>query len=209
MPSVTRSSGSARGARRQEAQDRLTAALEQLLESGVPFTTITVDQLIEASGVPRSSFYLYFSDKAHLLRSVTSGLGADYLEACQDWWHLPADAGRDTLRAAFERMLDAYLPHRRLMAAFIETSAYDHDVRAGYQELLDLHLQEVADHIRRGQQDGTVHEEVDPDRAAIWLTYLIERGLYEFASGAPEKERSRYLDAWTDIVWNALYARTR
>ncbi|MCK9249786.1 MAG: TetR family transcriptional regulator [Solirubrobacteraceae bacterium] len=209
MTSLTRSSGVNRTARRQEAHDKLSTALESALRAGTPFTRITVDELIEQSGVPRSTFYLYYADKSHLLRAVSSGLSSAYLEACEDWWHLPPDGTREDLRRAFDRMLESYLPHQHLLAAVIETSSYDHEVSADYRSLLELHFDEVAEHIRRGQADGSVAAHVDADHAARWITHLVERGLYEFAADAADDERERYLTAWTDIVWNALYAAAR
>ncbi|WP_354698014.1 hypothetical protein DSM112329_03675 [Paraconexibacter sp. AEG42_29] len=209
MPSVTRKTGADRGARREEAQARLLAVVERLLGTGESYTEITIDRLITEAEVPRSTFYLFFADKAHLLTSLTGELTVEYLDACQDWWHLAPGAGRDDLRAALRKMYDAYYPHRLLMQAVIETASYDTNVGAAYAESFDLHVREITEHIRRGQAEGNVHGHLDPERMALWLTCMIERGLYQFAAAAEPGERDGYLESSTDIVWNVLYAGAR
>jgi AcrR family transcriptional regulator len=207
MPSVTRRPRTRREERRADTLRRLSQALEKLLEEGESFTEISVDRLVSEAGISRSTFYVYFEDKGDLLRAVTETLTSDFLEACKDWWELPPRRTREELHQAFRGMYDAYRPQHALMAAVAETAAYDPGTRDAYQEMVDVFVAGVADHIRRGQKTKQIDSDLDAKRVAAWLTWMIERGLYQFAATAPKAQADKYVAAWTDIIWNTLYAR--
>lgn len=206
MPSVTRRPSAGRAVRRRESQARLLSTLEALLSGGEPFTTLTVDRLIEEAGVPRSTFYLLYPDKAHLLRDLTGGLAEEFLAASRAWWELAPGAGIEELHAAFDGMLRAYQPHRLLMAAVMESSAYDAEVGEAYRDVIARHQEQVAAHIVRGRRGGSIRADIDAERTAVWLTRMIERGLQAWAGATDGAAREQALRAWTRIVWNALYA---
>jgi TetR/AcrR family transcriptional regulator, ethionamide resistance regulator len=207
MPSVTRKTRTRREERRAETLRRLSVALETLLEQGESFTEVSVERLVSEAGISRSTFYVYFEDKGQLLRAVTEDLTADFLEACKRWWELPPRRTREELQEAFRAMFDAYRPQRALMAAVSETAAYDVGIRDEYQRMVDVFVAGVSDHIRRGQKSKQVDPDLDAPRIAAWLTWMIERGLYQFAGAATKAKSEKYLSAMTDIVWNTLYAK--
>ena len=88
MGSVTRKAGIDRGRRREEVEAKLLAAVERLLESGESYTEISVERLAREAGVARSTFYVYFNDKGHLLQKLTEDVIADFLVAASGWWDL-------------------------------------------------------------------------------------------------------------------------
>src|ERR1700682_3011785 len=57
MPSVTRKSQGTRGQRRDEARARLLGVVEELLDEGESFTELSVERLVQAAGMSRSTFY--------------------------------------------------------------------------------------------------------------------------------------------------------
>ena len=64
---------------------------------------------------------------------------------------------------------------------------------------------ELAEQIRRGQAAGTVRADLDPDRTAGWLAWMVEHGLHQLVRGADEAEAERLGEALARILWNALY----
>ena len=58
----------ASGRRRREAtQARILAAFRALLEDGAPVAAMSVDRIVAAAGVSRSTFYTHFPDKRELI----------------------------------------------------------------------------------------------------------------------------------------------
>ena len=86
MPSVTRKSRSNRAQRRESVQAELLGAVERLLERGESYTELSVERLVAEAGVSRSTFYVYFEDKGHLLRELTDEVLEQMLSSTRAWW---------------------------------------------------------------------------------------------------------------------------
>ncbi len=129
MPSVTRKNQSSRAKRRDETRQRLLEVVERLLGEGESFTEISVERLVQAAGISRSTFYVYFEDKGDLLRAWYCEIIAELAESTAGWWELDGSATRDDLRAVLDRVVRTYRPHTTLMAATYDAAAYDASVR--------------------------------------------------------------------------------
>ncbi len=209
MPSVTRTNQSSRARRREEIRDRLGAAAELLMADGESYTELSVERIVREAGISRATFYVYFEDKGDLLRALAEDFIDRMLEASAAWWSLPNDATRIDLRGAMTTIIDAYQPHKVVMAAVVEVASYDAALRELFGDLLSKTIAAVAQHIAAGQTAGYVEKALDPERTAAWLTWMAERGLYQLVAPATPATVEKLLDAMTDIVWNTLYANTR
>ena len=209
MPSITRRSRATRRERRDTVRDQLLAAIERLVERGESYTELSVERLVEEAGISRSTFYVYFADKGELLGSLAEDSIAAMIEAGRWWWELPPSALKEDVQGALRTVFDTYLEHRGLFAAVVEVAGYDSAVREQFGGLMERVIDELADHIRRGQDAGYVHEDLDPQRTAAWLCWMAERGLYQLVAGADEHQREALLQALTDIVWHTLYEGKR
>jgi AcrR family transcriptional regulator len=183
--------------------------VEELMADGDSYTELSVERIVRQAGISRATFYVYFEDKGDLLRSLAEDFIERMLQAAANWWELPADAAKQDLRGALGTVIDAYIPHKVVMAAVVEVAAYDAALRSLFGDLLARTSSEVADHIRTGQAGGHVRSELDPERTAAWLTWMAERGLYQLVAPATPAATARLLDALTDITWNTLYAGVR
>jgi AcrR family transcriptional regulator len=209
MPSVTRRSQSSRARRREDIRDRLLAVVERLLEEGESYTEISVERLVSAARLSRSTFYVYFQDKGELLTAWFSEIEAEVESAARDWWALGPESDRDALRAALGKVVKTYRPHTTLMAAMYDAAAYDQAVRELVEAMMDWNIAGLRKHIRAGQRDGFIDPELPAYQTAAWLTWMAERGLHQLVRGAGDAELERLIDAYTGIVWNTLYAPTR
>jgi AcrR family transcriptional regulator len=209
MPSVTRKSQSSRSERRDEARRRLLGVVEKLLEDGESFTEISVERLVSEAGMSRSTFYVYFEDKGDLLRAWFAEITAELSDAASGWLTLGADATRDDLRAALERVVKTYHPHTTLMAATYDAAAYDSSVRELVEGMMDGNVAGLRKHIKTGQAGGFVDPSLPAAQTAAWLTWMAERGLHQLVRTASPAELEKLIDAYTGIVWNTLYAPTR
>src|SRR5206468_990261 len=92
------------------------------------------------------------------------------------------------------------------MAAVIDASAYDPSVREGVAEMMNRNVGGLRHHIREGQKAGFVDPKLLPQETAEWLAWMAERGIHQLIRTAKGKQLERLVDAYTDIVWNTLYA---
>ena len=206
MASVTRRSQAARPERREENLRRLLAALTELLAEGSSFTELSVERLATRAGVSRSTFYVHFVDKGELLRELTSEITEALLAAGRGWWGREAPADRDVLRERTAHIVATYRPHAELMRAFTDTSSHDPVVREAFRTLTGRYVEELTEHIEAGQRDGTVRTDVPARGTAEMLTWMAERGLDQMLRGDSDGAADRTVDAFTAIVWNALYS---
>ncbi len=206
MPSVTRKSRTSRTQRRDELRDRLLEIVEQLIAEGETYTELSVERLVREADVSRSTFYVYFEDKGELLRAWFAEIIDQVSAAAEEWWALGADATRDDLREALEHVVLAYRPHATLMAAVYDAASYDAAVREEVEVMMGRNIAGLRKHIKTGQKAGYVSPDLLPEETAAWLTWMAERGFHQLVPQAAEEDLGPLIDAYTDVVWNSLYA---
>jgi AcrR family transcriptional regulator len=208
VPSITRRSQSTRTERRDEVRDRLLAVVQGLLADGESFTEISVERMVQATGMARSTFYVYFEDKGDLLRAWFGDIEAEITEASAGWWQIDGSASKADLRAALSRIVDTYHPHAQLMSAMFDAAAYDSAVRELTGAMMASNIAGLRKHIRTGQK----REFIDPDlplaETAQWLTWMAERAFHTVLRRVGAANLQPHIDAYADIVWNTLYAPT-
>ncbi|EHB59191.1 regulatory protein TetR [Mycolicibacterium rhodesiae JS60] len=172
------------------------------------YADLSVEAIITAGGISRSTFYVYFNDKGDLLVAMAADVIRDLVSTGSSWWELPPDATRAALHEALRTPIETYREHRTILGTVVETAAYDPRVREQHQSLINQVVPALADYIARAQNAGTADPELDAERTARWLVWMIERGLYQLVGSADDDEVDRELDALTDIVWRVVYRRT-
>ncbi|MGE4426809.1 MAG: TetR family transcriptional regulator [Solirubrobacteraceae bacterium] len=192
--------------RKDEILARLTEAVQKLLESGEPFAGLSVERLIRAAGVSRSTFYSYFHDKDDLLRALLDNLLDDLWSAARRWIDLDAGLTKDDLRAAMEHIGAVHRPRRFLMRAVAEADPSSSRVRSQYDDLMQSLIDGVRQHIERGQRQTFVAPELDPEGTAALLVWGSDLRLNSIAADASDESVARVVTALTDVVWNLLYA---
>lgn len=181
---------------------RLREGVEQLLDQGQRYAEIQIAALLKESGVARSTFYGHFEDKNELLRVLAAGVMQDLLDFDAAWWTLPPEATKAQTRAALEAMYDAYATHGALMAAIVDATTYDREMRQQFQTLMEVVIKATAAHLREGQRAGTVPADLDVRRTAHWLMWMLERGFRRPLLDRRGAARTRSIEAMTDIVWS-------
>ena len=209
MPSVTRKNRSNRAQRRESVQQELLGAVDRLLDNGESYTELSVERLVAEAGLSRSTFYVYFEDKGDLLRAWFAKVTAELEEASSAWWRLGPDVERSDLRAALGKIVAAYRPHTPLMSALYDLSAYDTIAREEVTGMMDGNIAGLVKHMRRGQREGWIDPTLQPKETALWLMWMAERGLHQMVRGGDDSEIELLVDAFTDVIWNTLYASTR
>jgi TetR/AcrR family transcriptional regulator, ethionamide resistance regulator len=181
------------------------SVVEDLVENGLTYADLSVEAIITAGGISRSTFYVYFEDKGDLLVAMAGDVIGDLLADGASWWELPVDATREDLHKALRVPIDTYRKHRTILGTVAETAAYDPRVREQQRKLIDQVVAALTTYIGDAQRAGVADVHLDAGRTAPWLIWMIERGLYQLVGAADDEEVESQLDALTEIVWRVVY----
>ena len=200
---------SRRQLQREASVARIVTSAEELLSEAERFSDISVEQVISRAGVSRSTFYSYFDDMGHVLRTVGKGVVGEVVGSAREWMSLDGGVTQDQLEKLFSDLVATYRRRAKLLAALADASAYDPGVRHEFHELLTIGHSELAKHIHRAQSAGAADPSLDPESTAAWLVWMIERGLYQQIRPAKGRQVKRHVSALASIVWRTLYAPTQ
>ena len=198
-------SASGRAARREKIRKRLLIAIEDALEAGSTYNDLTVGWLVAEAKISRATFYTYFEDKGDLLSALSEHVVSDMVDAGRHWWSIPPEATKADLRKAVQPLCDSYRRYRALWGAVVESAAYDVRVRDQYEQTVQKAIAALAEHIRAGQESGSITRDLDPDDAAAWITWMGERGMHQLVSPGSDEQADRQAGALTDVLWKLLY----
>ena len=196
-------------ARRDALRAQVLSIVERQLRSGATYADINVATVVAEAGISRSTFYAYFVDKTNLLRMWYAEFTQVILAAAQAWWSLDRTATKGEVRAALERIMDAYRAHPELMAATHEAIGTDQGVREAVDDAMRRYIDGLRTHIEAGQADGVIDPSLPAAETAYWLQWMAERGLHRMVRAESRSSQDRLAEAYTSIVWNTLYAPAR
>lgn len=182
--------------------------IEPLLEE-TAYADLSVEQIIRAGNISRTTFYAYFSDKADLLLAMTQNIVGDLATSGDNWWQMSDDASKEDLRDALREVLEVYRTHRIIMRAVVDGTAHDPSVREAYDALVALSVDNLIAHIRRGQERGTIRPGIDPEGTGRLLTFMAERSLYKLLGVENVQTDAEFLDPLVEIYWRSLYEGAR
>ena len=211
MPSVTRRPPAkreqARQQRREQMERQLLDATERLMRDGTSFTELSVDRLSTEAGISRASFYIYFEDKAHLLRRLARQVMGDLADDGQRWWGVAWRHDPDDVRAAMAGIIASYRHHQAVLVALNEMAAYDPSVAATYRELLTDISRRLTGVIEDGQADGSIRRELPAATTASAVTWMVERVCQQNLPLKPRDYDAELAATLAEIVWGALYLK--
>jgi AcrR family transcriptional regulator len=167
-----------RGSRvREETEQRiLRAATEVFAARG--FAAATIAEMVEASGLARGTFYLYFNDK----RAVFYALVARVTEDLYDIVTPPGAAAtyRERLHRATTAYVEVFTRHAGVIKCIFEVATCDMEINKlqnGYRERF---RQRIEAHFERNVRLGTFRN-IDPKTASYCLCAMVEGSAYEWA----------------------------
>lgn len=183
--------------------------VEALVANGTRYADLSVETIITAGGISRSTFYAYFDDKGDLLVAMAQDVIGDLIADGASWWELPVDATREDLHKAMRVPIDTYGKHRTILGTIAETAAYDPRAQEQQQHLIGQVVGALSTYIGDAQRSGVADAHLDAGRTAQWLIWMIERGLYQLVGTADDTEIECQLDALVEIVWRVVYLSGR
>lgn len=192
--------------RRERTRAEICQAAVELLESGLPFKDLTVDNVTRAAGITRSAFYVHFHDKEDLLASAAEDVVAALYEQAERFWigEGPPEA---RIRDALGGVVAIYARKGDILRAVVEAATYDADISQLWARLIQRFVDSTAEHLRGEQQQGRAGG-LDAEMAADHLVWMVERcGYMHVATG--DWPADALTESLTEIWVSLLYPDRR
>ncbi|AYF76763.1 TetR/AcrR family transcriptional regulator [Nocardia yunnanensis] len=185
----------------ERSRYRFIAALSTLLESGVPFSDITIQQIAESAGISRPMFYYYFDDKYALLaHAFTARVPLEILARQQLGGWVSGSVQLHTALVEMARLIDR---DRYLFAAALHVAGYRDDISEIFRTTCEAVRDALTDRIRSTQHPDSASY-ADPDLAAIGLTMSVRAMVRRLVIGDDEAETVTTLVNATTLIWDRV-----
>jgi AcrR family transcriptional regulator len=180
-------------------QRLLDAGAEVFAERGVH--AARVDDIVKLAKTSHGTFYLYFSNKEDLFRSLATDVANRMFDLANEMGPISAGPeGYDQLHAWLEQFGELYLKYGAVIQAWTETETsgtnfgrLGTDVLSEFSRVLAGRIAEI------GSAD------VDPQVAALALIAMFERSNYYVVSNKMRIEPSAMLDTLAAVTHASLF----
>ncbi|HEX4219212.1 MAG TPA: TetR/AcrR family transcriptional regulator [Acidimicrobiales bacterium] len=192
-------------ARRHSARLRILDTTKALLADH-PWSEVSIQDIMSASGVSRTSFYRHFDDGQHLLLTLLEEVGHRTGAPAEKWLGATGDPV-EALRAAVAELVSVYETHGPILQAIAEAAAQDSEIDAVYHQVAEGFVQTVAARIVIDVNAGAseVGDATETARALVWMS---ERYLAESLGRKPHSDlatvRTTMFEIWTRAVYGKL-----
>ena len=136
------------------------------------YIDVNIEDIVEAAGVARGSFYTYFESKLQVFRVLSADVAGQVDEVVASG----ASEDRRDAVAELDRSNRLYIEVYRRNAAILglleHVATIDPEVQQMHRGLRQAHLERMAATIRRWQQQGIADPEVDPATTAAALVSM-------------------------------------
>lgn len=201
---VERSERPKRRRRKPEAaESEILDAAESFLKER-PFREMTVDDVMAATGLSRTSFYEYFHDRHHLMVKLTKRLGA-WTYTVGEAWLAGGDDSDEHLRSGLERLVGLYAARGHVLHALADAARCDQLVEGAYRKFIGGFIDATAARIRIGLQSGEM-KGLDPQQTATALILMNERYLIEGLGKEPTADSivvETLFTIWRRVLYKA------
>jgi AcrR family transcriptional regulator len=205
-PGVPRALGNgARGAPGRELRAQGRKTMRKLLDAGMRvfaergFHAARVDDIVRAARTSHGTFYLYFSDKEDLLRTLALECAHDLEAVARELGTVSPDrAGYDELRAFLDRFFTTYRRYGPIVRAWMEGHVDDREV----SNLGVTAFRDIATALGRRMQDAGMPSD---DASVSAAMACLERFAYFHVSRRLDFEHERMLDTVTSVVHRGFF----
>ncbi|MGQ0466493.1 MAG: TetR/AcrR family transcriptional regulator [Sporichthyaceae bacterium] len=192
-----------RAYQRPEIEDLLRVALADALRGGASFREVSVERLCVAAGIARSTFYLYFPDKAAMLHALSAGAMLRLYKTQRSWLAKGEDATFADVRASMRAVFAAFHADEAIMFAVAEAAGYEPSLREGYEDAVNDYARAIERYIKAGQQGGWVRDSATAATATV-LAWMVEGTVAHLGRSATPHRIRASADAMADVVWTTL-----
>ncbi|MPZ60583.1 MAG: TetR family transcriptional regulator [Propionibacteriales bacterium] len=188
---------------RRSKRALLDAARVVFRERG--FAHARVSDMAAEAGMSNGAFYRYFKDKHDILMALLSELSEEMYEFSRVPWQ-PGDP-KHSVRESTLRYMELYRDNADLMRVEIEVAQTELTVHEVWRESRAMFFKRIARSLRRGQKEGIVRKDIDPDLAASLLGGMTEHYAYlqyvlkDEPQGSPKRLAEQISRIWANGVY--------
>jgi AcrR family transcriptional regulator len=189
-----------------DTREAILSAVERMLETR-RLDELTVVDLIQAAGISRATFYMYFESKHAAVAARAEGVMDQIHDIWSPWLDRAGPGDAEALEQIWLDSIALWREHRALLMAAAEAWRADAVVSESWSGLMKHYAHTVVGHIERAQAAGTAPPSPDAGILATLLVWLNESALYlAFGSAAPAPEDDARLARALSAIWlRALY----
>ncbi|SDM53654.1 TetR/AcrR family transcriptional regulator [Streptomyces wuyuanensis] len=206
MASTTRRRSGAAD-RRAALEKRILSVIEELLRDGVTYTELSVEQIAQAAGISRSTFYLYFRDKVDVLLRLSGSLKSESHAIASSWRPGAPDGGLDGLARTYALIMRHYREHAALLSAINEVAAYDPAVRETWTADQDRFVEHLVTVLEEEQRAGRTPEDIDAGLAARVIVHGGAQVIAQQVSGSDGTDDEAVARELATGYWYGVYRR--
>lgn len=180
--------------------------MRKLLDAGTEvfarrgYHAARVDDIVKAARTSHGTFYLYFSNKEDLFRSLAEDVAEQMAGLADSLGELTPDAsGREALRGWLERFGEIYEQCGPVIAAWTEAETEESEVGQIGTDLLGDFAASL------GRRIASSATDVDAGVAAMALVAMIERLHYYAIAGMLDTDRDVLLDTLASVAHGSLF----
>jgi AcrR family transcriptional regulator len=180
--------------------------LARLLDAGAAvfaergFHAARVDDIVKAAETSHGTFYLYFSSKEDLFRTLVEELGASMVDLARDLPALTPDRdGYAALTEWLRRFADLYERHGALLRTWTEAEIVDSELGQVGGDLVGQFALELATRLRAAAPG------VDARVGAVALVAMIERANYYLEARQIRAEREDLVATLAAVTHAGLF----
>ncbi len=182
----------------------LDAALVVFAERG--YHAARVDDVCEEADVSHGTFYLYFSSKDDLFRTLVDDVVTEMRELAGELPPIGAGAtGYRALRSWLEDFHDLYARYLPIIQAWNEANASDADLARQGARVLRRFIDRL---VERVEENDPVPVP-DPSAAALAMVAMVERSITYALVGLVRVDRDQILDTLAGILHVGLFGGRR
>jgi AcrR family transcriptional regulator len=189
--------------RPDEAGAEILRAAERFLRRH-PFHELNVMQLMDDTGLKRSSFYHYFKDRHDLIVKLIERLGRELTIPNQIWSQGSSGDPVVELRAGYEGIGRFWIEHGPVLRAIADAATQDPLVERAHRMFRDRFIELSAKRIRADVARGLIAP-LDVDSTAEALIIMSEAVLNEKLGNGVRRDWRPHIDALATIWERTLY----
>jgi TetR/AcrR family transcriptional regulator, ethionamide resistance regulator len=182
-------------------EQRLLGEAESLM-AGRPLSSIGIDEIANAAGISRSSFYFYFASREALLRTLGERAQDEVLASAESWLNRTDEPPAAAIERALTENLAMWRRHGPVLRALHDARHTDEETDAVRLAIARRFVDATAAQIERERSAG-VAPPAPPDarRLAALLTGMNDRAFYEASQRPASRRRDRELVRALTTVW--------
>jgi TetR/AcrR family transcriptional regulator, ethionamide resistance regulator len=210
VPPRSRRVRSRNGARSEDVRGAILVATERLLKER-RLEEITVSDVIEAAGVSRASFYIYFESKYGPVGALAETITAEIYDTLwKPFFEGEERITKPLIRDHWLQTLDIWREHQAVLVAAAAAWRADPGAIDQWRAVWSRYVTDTRAFIERAREAGKAPTDLDADMVAALLTWSNEALLYlAFTGSVPElADSQRLVDTQTEVWIRAIFGTT-